>query len=979
MTIRMVDQQGNAVVVDSPGEAMRLWRAGTLGFVGDTIPIIDASGSVQSLRNDPEAIRQAFGAGIQPATEGAIQAHVEGAQREQRTGSLIGLAQTVQEGLEEGVAPGLATQARVQEGLVGEAANLALGGVSSFGAQLEGLARGEQLTPEEIAERMRERREDNAALFTGAEIAGAVAGARGPTPVGGAAALGGLAERAVLAGTSRLAERGAAGSLAARALGTGAAGLTEGAIFGAGHALSEDALGRADLTADRLAAGMGMGALLGFGGGAALGAGAAAGGDALRAAAGSGRAAAPGIQRLWQRSQGTRLREGVAEAFTNASSLMGFGGSRQIIRESLATTRGGQRILRGEQEIERGIGTFRQFLDDGEDLARLIQDGSVGNFKRSVVRRSVLPDAAQWRTAAQRSRMSPETLARLGPVEPRLSGSAQMELLQRTRALGEEMVARPRAQFPFSNAPGRRLIDFADGFGEQINAAVTRGGREGAADLFIALDKMKRRLGAEWRRADNSRNAAEVAGADEFQTLYHRFRNHLEDTAFYGEAANIQREVNATWTPFIANARQFSPKFMSRSGEKLAGDVRDQFTGDPRKIARHLNSLGTGAGALDDEIFRRHVRTQQALNEAIVKNMDLPPELAAQVRARRASMDKFATQLDDLTATVEARNQFRELQQTAQTNSQLSTLLPAGVGLAIGGPGGALAGAGLAALARPDSVIRAIATIEQIANTVNRRVEGGVAGYIRRSIQQGRAAVGRGANADALARRAPAQFAVADYEDRVNSILEFTGRPQEASERIAQQTEGLAEAAPNVHTQTMLATQRGAAFLRRHIPPASLPRIGPQSMLPRRPPSDVEIDTFMRYVRAVDSPTSIIDDLEDGRLSAAAVEAMRAVYPAMYEQVVSNVVEAMAEEREPVPYEARLQLSTLLGVPFDPSLEPQSIQRLQISVSGANVPTGIPEEQAAGGTPPAPSARTDLAGNVLSDAQGLEQRRTEPR
>jgi hypothetical protein len=86
---------------------------------------------------------------------------------------------------------------------------------------------------------------------------------------GGAAGVGQGAVRA----TGLAASKGLLARAGAKALELGVTGAIEGAAFGAGQAITEDALGRADLTAESLIANAGLGAIVGGSGGVLLGGG----------------------------------------------------------------------------------------------------------------------------------------------------------------------------------------------------------------------------------------------------------------------------------------------------------------------------------------------------------------------------------------------------------------------------------------------------------------------------------------------------------------------------------------------------------------------------------------------------------------------------------------------------------------------------------------------------------------------------------
>ena len=114
------------------------------------------------------------------------------------------------------------------------------------------------------------------------------------------------------------------------------------------------------------------------------------------------------------------------------------------------------------------------------------------------------------------------------------------------------------------------------------------------------------------------------------------------------------------------------------------------------------------------------------------------------------------------------------------------------------------------------------------------------------------------------------------------------------------------------------------------------------SRLPRRPdmgviqtgadtwqPSDMEMRAWARYVAAVEDPAGIEERLLDGSLTPEDAEVMREVYPEMLADLTRQILEKLPELQESLPYERRLSLSILTGVPVDPAMHPQVLAVLQ--------------------------------------------------
>jgi hypothetical protein len=88
-------------------------------------------------------------------------------------------------------------------------------------------------------------------------------------------------------------------------------------------------------------------------------------------------------------------------------------------------------------------------------------------------------------------------------------------------------------------------------------------------------------------------------------------------------------------------------------------------------------------------------------------------------------------------------------------------------------------------------------------------------------------------------------------------------------------------------------------------------------------PDPLQLYEFSRRVAAIANPMSILDDLHSGSLSVAATEAVREVYPQLYAEMQSRVLDGLANSSELLPYEHRIRLGLLFDLPTDPTLRPE--------------------------------------------------------
>jgi hypothetical protein len=244
--MKVVDNKTGKLVDVADEDASSGLQSGAFALTkGQSVPVTSPDGTIGTVPS--EQLADALGSGFQLSTEGAVR-------QKELASRHSGLGEVVKTGLE------------------GAASGLTFGG-SDYAAR--------KLAPE-YADQMAERKEYLPTVRMGGEVAGAVA----PMLLSGGT--GAVAKGAALAPTSLV---GKAGALAARgaeavvgtegtsllaraaqrAIPMAAQGAVEGAAYGAGQVVSENALGGKEITAEKLLAGAEHGMFLGGAVGGGLG------------------------------------------------------------------------------------------------------------------------------------------------------------------------------------------------------------------------------------------------------------------------------------------------------------------------------------------------------------------------------------------------------------------------------------------------------------------------------------------------------------------------------------------------------------------------------------------------------------------------------------------------------------------------------------------------------------------------------------
>ncbi len=167
------------------------------------------------------------------------------------------------------------------------------------------------------------------------------------------------------------------------------------------------------------------------------------------------------------------------------------------------------------------------------------------------------------------------------------------------------------------------------------------------------------------------------------------------------------------------------------------------------------------------------------------------------------------------------------------------------------------------------------------------------------------------------------------YNNFQNKMEAYRANPELFMQKVNRTTALMYDGAPDTSTAIDATAVRGMMFLDSKLPrrksmPGVLDIIKPQKL-----PSNMELAKFHRYVTAVDDPKTVLHDLDNGTISHEGVEALREVYPNLYQKVQQVVGEKLQQEGAKLSYNKRIQLGMLFGITADESMIPENLLGLQ--------------------------------------------------
>lgn len=866
----------------------------------------------------------------------------------------------------------------------GAADTLTLGLYRPVAAEAAGLMAGDNsLSARVAAMRAMEAREE---INPGAAIGGAVAGAVLPEilTLGGATALegasiGGRIARTATALPRMAAEGGRAaevavaelvgagktaspiGKVMSRLISGAAGGAAEALPYAVGHGYAE-AYANPEASAERILAGIGLETLAGGVAGGIFGGGSAALAEAKPLTS----KAAGTIQNMIDRLRPADVEAAAARMF-DGHVANGLGdkavdlaatlstGDRGAIR-SLATG-DGEGLLSAEARRRRAVAVYdskeirdkavdqmRAHLDTLMDVTDAVTDEARGTLKTEQIRKLVAD--ADHVGAMQTAKQSINELG--GTIEQML---AKPDSFGEVKRMNDILAATRHAQSRIEQAEVK--------FGEAYKAGglLDSGMQEATSAAFSTLDDLKRQIG----RARNLRGAQMPSGRDgatlgELENIYEGFRTRLEDTGTWGKAATAQKEINSKWTEMLGIQRQFRDALTTNVGRSSTNPWADSFRSDPERIAKYLDGITNPEKDLVHGFVKRYTDASAELVQKISDNYELPEHLTGVGGKAREAVDGLHGVTKEVEGALVLKNQLKQLiEDTSGTNGLGGAAVMGMLGAAIGGGLGddlstpvGIAGAAAGLLMSPGRGIRQLAALERVMGNAARKLDGRVARHVR-SLGSGKAGKALQTAREAAYRLPPAlrsagtaiastsrgvatvgsvQEANRLYTKTRDDISEATSDPVAWRQGVDRSLAPLAEVSPAVVKAAGDKAAAALKFLATKLPTSAPPDPLTPQLREVKPP-DYELVRFARYVKAVQDPSVLVDELERGSLSLETVEAVKSVYPETYEQVRQTILNELSKAKHPLPYQERTRLEILLGIPASGS-DPQLWQRLQV-------------------------------------------------
>ncbi len=432
----------------------------------------------------------------------------------------------------------------------------------------------------------------------------------------------------------------------------------------------------------------------------------------------------------------------------------------------------------------------------------------------------------------------------------------------------------------------------------------------------------------------------------------------LESSAWGDAAASAQKRVNAAIHENISLGDRFRGKFTTEYGTP---DGRPAYVANTEAVSSFMGRLTKAANDLDARGVRDMISTRRAFLNATEQSYDHGAPALKAISSERQALDAMEKTFDKATKETSLINQFNRLHGEEQSQK-------------IGG----VLGLVVDTMSKPATTLRTLAQVERHTQSVLEKIGLGTKKLVG-AAEKAPAAAGlappKGAGKgffSLLLDKAPVageRVAIAGatsgrkaWDRQVEAMAALQSNPAALSKRVGDALGPFALAAPKATGAATMTAMRGLAFLESKMPPS---RRDPNTLQPQFQPasraSDSEIARHNRYREALDNPTIILDQARKGTLTPDHVEAVREVYPALYDKMRQDLFRELVSSKSELPYGRRIQIGILLDLPTDQTLAPDFVSAIQATYSAS---------EKAGEEPPSPNtSRLDVASSLQTATQ----------
>ena len=707
------------------------------------------------------------------------------------------------------------------------------------------------------------------------------------------------------------ASKSVAGKIAKKAAAIGAGSAVEGVFYSTGQLISESALGSPPKNAEDILSRLGLGAIIGGGFGFLFkGAGELTPIEAEKLA----NSAIPVL-----RATGQKL----ANLYTAISAPIS-GADKQGLKDLTS----GAFTKEGYESTRKPVANY---------LAQ--RESEASEFSELIKQSFVSTDAIEkeyFKGIRPVERLIVNEEVNLGQA----GIGAESLLLEAKQAIRE--MRKDRITYP--KAKTDRLENETNKLQKEIQTIISGKDsfKKGPSQIYESIDEFKRTLD-DSIPYDKLVHALREDSLTEIKKLRSFTMDFLENEDIWGSIASRQAAINESFSQLSQAKKQFLKHF----GSTQSINGREQRAFSPKRVNAYVTKAHKASSEEEDAAIKFFIDSTNDLADAIAtgkisgdrfnpkfstlnRNPSGATLIGEQVQPQGGMVNDTLQNFTDIQKKLGNINKYRQLKwyterpQGIDIGAIASGIVSGGLGIPTG--------ATYAAIRSPAQAVRLLGWMEKQIYENDKFIKKSVSQFLN-SGNESIGVIGKTLPfhqdfvKDLISGQDTMEEKRKQYEKNLEKYSSLTQDTQMFQQEIADKLGPLNEVAPE--TAAALSVKMAEAL---QMLSGAIPKMDDDNFLgfrPEIPPSDYEISEFANMERLIQSPLTLLDDLNNSMITIQNAAIVKGLYPEIYNQMVESVMQEVINSKVKLSYQKRLDLSVLLGRPLDLSMTPQFIQSMQ--------------------------------------------------
>ena len=774
------------------------------------------------------------------------------------------------------------------------------------------------------------------AIFSGGATAVAGAGLKGAAKQVLARTPAGFAHRSAAAvekGAAKMlgVEGAVGGSKMLRAApAMGLAGGVEGALFGAGENFSEELLGRTDKTAEQIAGDIGWSAVLG--------------GGLTTAFAAAPAVVAKAFQSQAKTTYPTGLAKKVADFKDKYTAAM-----TGVDTEILSKTRDPKFLddYLGFSDVQDTLSvSTREHIGDLFNAA-FGATKSVNAEKYRVFLSKINPadEAATLNSSMDALNFYIDDLtASASRIADETKHGAAMNLIKEARDVQDAIAAsiKDRLKKTYAGRDFNVYVNRQKGTPDYGSVQIfTTDPLRPGAPLKHSFSDLTMQLGSDPKTARlifEQMDQLKIAQSrlDGGLAGYKRLKDTLEDATVFGDAADMQKAINAPWSELIGTQKDFAREFLRKQKGAKPGDPR--FIADANKVNAFVKNLDKTETTQYHraQMFDHYMEAfDEYLTVANSIGMNIDGAFPGAVNAAKGLKGKWS-EFKSLQAAK------KELDSLSRQPGIISETFATVGGYAFGGLPGALAARYIRNIASPGDAVRRRVVAHRMKSQITKAIDDYAENATSRVINNSYSSFSalKPSKRASLLGLIGAKATGNAEEDTAKEMeaLASISSPDALAERVAQNL-GPLDDAPMLKEEMTTNAIKGAQLLQASAQKNSSLSLNPITGQSRLVVSDAGASNYTRAQNAIMGPAldQLNREVSTGALTADTVTNTREMYPILYGRYVTKFNEELAKKSEggkKISFDAMQMWGKLNGQPVVPVQIASALQAVHKAVEG---------------------------------------------